>query len=97
MVDVGHPLDQCPDELHEVVARDMTSFEKVWFEKFASCTNCGVAQKICMRWQETYEGSCRFEPVPGGVCQYKKIIEPAIAAIMSAGPFESSRSDYFRP
>ena len=87
-VDVRHPFDQCPDELHEVVARDITSFEKVWFEKFASCTNCGVVQKICIRWRETYEGSRRFEPVPGGVCQYKKIIQPAIAAIMSAGPFE---------
>ena len=84
-VDVRHPFDQCPDGLHEVVARDITSFEKVWFEKFASCTNCGVVQKICIRWRETYEGSRRFEPVPGGVCQYKKIIQPAIAAIMSAG------------
>ena len=64
-VDVRHSLDQCPDALRKAVATDITRFEKVWFEKFTSCTDCRVAQKICTRWQETYEGSCRFKPVPG--------------------------------
>jgi RecQ family ATP-dependent DNA helicase len=87
-VDVRHPLDRCPDALRTAVVTDISRFEQVWFEKFASCTDCGVAQKICTRWQETYEGSRRFKLVPGRGCQYKAIIQPAIAAMMSAGPIE---------
>jgi hypothetical protein len=94
---VQHLLDQCPDILCTAVVTDITRFEKVWFKKFASCTDCGVAQKICTRWQETYKGSCRFKPIPGRGCQDKTIIQPAIAAMISARPIKVVKVGLFQP
>jgi RecQ family ATP-dependent DNA helicase len=87
-VNSQHRFDQCRDELYQTVAGEAQKLQRIHFERFASCTFCKVAQKICSRWAETHEGSRRFKEVPGGVCQYSGIIQPAVAAMMAAAPFE---------
>lgn len=30
--------------------------QSIRFERFTGCYDCGVAQKICMRWEDVREG-----------------------------------------
>ena len=96
-VDVRHPFEECPDKLRGKVAEEIKKLEGINFDKFASCTYCRIAQKVCSRWEETYTGSSRFRQAEGSMCQYPGIIGPAVAAIMITGPLEVVRDQVFTP
>ncbi|KAG4426956.1 hypothetical protein IFR05_017561, partial [Cadophora sp. M221] len=87
-VDIRHTFEECIDEEHELVCKEVQALQSVHFQAYASCHDCGVAQQICMQWEEIYEGDWKFQQVPGGMCQYEGIIRPVIAAILVAGPSE---------
>ena len=87
-VDMRHGLKECVDEEYEIVASEVRALEKIDFERYASCYDCGVAQQICTRWEEIRKGNQKFERIKEGVCQYEGIIRPVVAAIMIAGPLE---------
>ena len=94
VVDIGHSLDNCSDRERELVTEEVEALEGVRFDPYASC-ECGVAQKICMRWEEVREGNRRFQRVEDRVCQYKGIVRPVVAAIMVAGPYEVVRETVY--
>lgn len=96
-VDVRHGFEECPDGLRSTVAGEIKKLDGIRFERFASCTFCRIAQKVCSRWEETYSGSRRFRQAEGGVCQYAGIIGPAVAAMMIAGPLEVVQDGVFTP
>jgi hypothetical protein len=87
-VDIQHPFEECQDDMHELVAEEIKALEGIQFERFTGCFDCGVAQKICSRWEEVREGSRCFKRVEDGVCQYRGVVQPVVAAIMVAGPLE---------
>ena len=89
-VDIRHTLEECVDEEQELVCEEVKALQSVRFQQYASCYDCGVAQQICMRWEEIREGNKKFERIKGGVCQYDRIVRPVVAAILVARPSEVS-------
>jgi RecQ family ATP-dependent DNA helicase len=87
-VDTQHPFEECPDEMHELLTEQIQALNGIKFERFSGCFDCGVAQKICTRWEEVQEGNSCFKRVDDGVCQYQGVVRPVVAAIMIAGPLE---------
>jgi RecQ family ATP-dependent DNA helicase len=86
-VDFSHSLDDCSDTEQKAVATEVKALEGIHFEPFASC-ECGVAQRICTRWEDVRQGNQRFQRVEEGVCQYEGIVRTVVAAIMITGPYE---------
>jgi hypothetical protein len=95
-VDIQHPFDKCPDELHGLVAEEVEVLKGIKYKRFASCYDCGVAQKICMRWEEIREGNISFKRVKNGVCQYGGIVRAVVAAMMIVGPLEVVEENVYR-
>ena len=87
-IDIQHSLDECPDELRGLVVEEVGVLQSIRFERFAGCYDCGVAQKICMRWEDVREGDRCFQRIEDGVCQYRGIVQSVVAAVMIAGPLE---------
>jgi len=87
-VDFRHRLDECVDPEQELVCTEVQALQRIQFQEYASCYDCGVAQQVCTRWEEIREGNRKFERIPGGICQYEEIVRPVVAAIMVAGPLE---------
>jgi len=81
-------LDECVDPEQELVCTEVQALQRIQFQEYASCYDCGVAQQVCTRWEEIREGNRKFERIEGGVCQYEEIVRPVVAAIMVAGPLE---------
>ena len=87
-VDFRHRLDECVDPEQELVRTEVQVLQRIQFQEYASCYDCGVTQQVCTRWEEIREGNRKFERIKGGVCQYEGIVRPVVAAIMVAGPLE---------
>jgi hypothetical protein len=87
-VDFRHRLDECVDPEQELVRTEVQALQRIQFQEYASCYDCGVTQQVCTRWEEIREGNQKFERIEGGVCQYEGIVRPVVAAIMVAGPLE---------
>jgi hypothetical protein len=85
-VDTRHKLEECKDDLHQLVAEEVEALRGIQFARYASCYNCGVPQKICMHWETKEGGNGGFQWVKGGMCQYFEVVQCSIAAIMVAGP-----------
>ena len=68
----------------------------IQFKRYASCYDCGVAQKICTRWEEKGEGNIRFKRIKNRVCQYGGIVRVVVAAMMIAGPSEVVEQKVYR-
>ncbi len=98
-VDTAHTLDKCRDGLQALVIQEVVVLEGIQFEQYGSCHHCGVAQQICMRWEERKDrqGPGCFQEAIGGQCQYSGIVRPAIAAIMIAGPYEVVEEGVYSP
>jgi len=87
-VEFRHTLDECVDPEQELVCTEVQALQRIQFQEYASCYDCGVAQQVCTRWEEIREGNQKFKRIQGGVCQYEKIVRQVVAAIMVAGPLE---------
>lgn len=85
-VDTQHRLEECRDELQQSVVEEVQVLKSIQFERYASCYNCGIPQKICMHWEAREDGRGQFRWVIGGICQYSNVVRSSIAAIMVAGP-----------
>ena len=66
----------------------MQVLKSIQFERYASCYDCGIPQKICMHWKVREDGRGPFQWVSGGICQYSNVVRCSIAAIMVAGPYK---------
>lgn len=87
-VDARHQLEQCPDELRDLVVEEVGALQSVQFDRSGSCGKCGVPREIWLRWEEVGARSRCFQEVEDGGCRYQGIIQSAVAAIMTAGPLE---------
>lgn len=87
-VDARHLLEQCPDELRDLVVEEVGALQSVRFDRSGSCGKCGVPQEIWLRRKEVGAGSRCFQEVEDGGCRYQGIVQSVVAAIMTTGPLE---------
>ena len=85
LVNFRHTLDQCVDPEQELVRTEVQALERIQFQEYASCYDCGVTQQVCTKWEEIQEGNRKFKRIQGGVYQYAGIVRPVVAAIIVAG------------
>jgi hypothetical protein len=77
---------ECVDPEQIIVVQEVSALQGIQFQKYTSYYNCGVTQQICTQWEETQDRNQKFERIRGGVCQYHRIIQPVVTAIIVAGP-----------
>jgi hypothetical protein len=87
-VDFQHMLEECVDPKQALVAQEVRTLHSIQFQRYASCYDCGVAQQICIQWEEIREGNRKFRQIKGGVCQYHGVVRSVVAAIIIAGPLD---------
>ena len=68
LVNFRHTLDQCVDPEQELVRTEVQALERIQFQEYASCYDCGVTQQVCTKWEEIQEGNRKFKRIQGGVC-----------------------------
>ena len=59
-VDTQHTLEECQDELQQSVIEEVQVLKSIQFERYASCYDCGIPQKICMHWKVREDGRGPF-------------------------------------
>jgi hypothetical protein len=95
-VDTRHPLEECLDELRDLVIEEVGALQSVRLGQSGSCGRCGLPREIWLRWKEARAGSQCFQEVEDGKCWYKGIVQSAVAAIMTAAPLEIVETIYAR-
>jgi len=69
---VRHGLDTCPDtaDAAKLQRRSDDLRQRIRYNRFVACFDCGIAQEICDRW-ESSGNSGGWVKQPGNRCQYR--------------------------
>ena len=77
---------QCGSPQRAVVQQAREAIGKVQFAKHAGCFWCQAPQAVCHQWENiSHGGPMRFRKVLGRPCQFPRVIQDAVAAMVVIG------------
>lgn len=87
---VRHRLDTCPDtdDAAKIQRRSDDLRQRIRYDRFVACFDCGIAQEICDRWESSGNAG-GWKKQPGQRCQYRSHFHmTVVVALLEFGSTE---------